>query len=221
MNSETLPSVGLSSQSSNLDSVNPAESQALDRSDLSHSPSDADSVTAVVAAVVGSGLAGAAIGHLLGGRAGAAVGAVVGGITGAAIAHDSDPQSSEATLTPPPAKGTAPTPETMQDTPPVAEAMLDSADAPQRIQLAETHYQLGVTLARQGHFDDAIEEFEDALHYAPESAETHYNLGVAYSKQGDLDQALNHMHQAEELCEAQEKEVAVKVIEQTIDRLDD
>ena len=83
--------------------------------------------------------------------------------------------------------------------------------------LAKTHYQLGVTLGRQGELDEAIEEFQEALDFVPDSAETHYNLGVAYSKQGDVEQALEHMQQAKDLCEAQGKVQGIQAVEQTIE----
>lgn len=85
---------------------------------------------------------------------------------------------------------------------------------------AETHYQIGVALGRQGKLDKAIEEFQEALDLAPDSAETHYNLGIALSKQGAVEQGLEHFEQAKELCLAHGKSKGAKLIKRTIHKID-
>jgi Tfp pilus assembly protein PilF len=56
---------------------------------------------------------------------------------------------------------------------------------------AEAHNALGVTLARQGKFVEAVGEYRQALALAPRySDEPHNNWGVVRAQQGDLDGAI-------------------------------
>jgi Flp pilus assembly protein TadD len=51
----------------------------------------------------------------------------------------------------------------------------------------------------QGHLNDAIPLFRDALRFDPRSADAHYNLGVALEKQGQLAVAADHFRRALQL----------------------
>lgn len=209
-------------------------------------PAHLDPLTTVASAVSG-GVAGATIGQFFGGRQGAAIGAVLGGVAGLAFysefshsdegdrhdsdlrsAEPSDPQAVEADRDRPDLIIPASTSASSTPTPDVTTEPITShpeAAAPpfhleQNYEIsAETHYQLGVALGRQGKISEAIEEFQEALELAPDSAETHYNLGVALSKQGDTTQGLNHMQQARDLCLAQSNASGVRVIEHAIETL--
>jgi tetratricopeptide (TPR) repeat protein len=55
---------------------------------------------------------------------------------------------------------------------------------------AATHYSLGMALAFQGHWDDAI------LQLCPTNAEAQYNLGYALRVKGQLEQAAQHLQEA-------------------------
>ena len=57
-----------------------------------------------------------------------------------------------------------------------------------RVVLAEGHFNRGVAYHDQGRLDEAIYEFQAALHLNPDLAEAHCNLGVAYGQQGCLDE---------------------------------
>jgi tetratricopeptide (TPR) repeat protein len=57
------------------------------------------------------------------------------------------------------------------------------------------HYNLGVILAGQGHFEEAITHYFEALRVRP-GAWTHTNLGVALAMQGKLEEAIHHYFEA-------------------------
>ena len=48
------------------------------------------------------------------------------------------------------------------------------------IHVAQEHYFIGLTHAEEGRFDQAIDEFTEAIHLNPKSAESYYNRGRAY-----------------------------------------
>lgn len=52
------------------------------------------------------------------------------------------------------------------------------------------HYNLGVVLARNGNFDDAIEHYRTALNIKPDYLEAYYNLGNALARKGDGEAAI-------------------------------
>lgn len=207
-----------------------------------------DPLTTTFASAVSGGVAGAAIGQMLGGRQGAAIGAVLGGVAGLAFhsefSHSDDSDRNDAELRSAEPSDLPPAIEADRDRSDLTLSSSDSAKSAQVNDLvaqpiipnleksiqsfhleqnyeisAETHYQLGVALGRQGKIPQAIEEFQEALELAPDSAETHYNLGVALSKQGDTTHGLEHMEQARELCLAQGNASGVRVIEHAIETL--
>jgi tetratricopeptide (TPR) repeat protein len=53
------------------------------------------------------------------------------------------------------------------------------------------HYGLGSALDRQGHVDEAISEYREALREKSDYAEAHNNLGIDLAKQGHLSEAMN------------------------------
>ncbi|HUU99060.1 MAG TPA: tetratricopeptide repeat protein, partial [Phycisphaerae bacterium] len=61
-------------------------------------------------------------------------------------------------------------------------------------QAPETHYNLGVVMAKQGNLAEAIRSFSEAIRIRPSYAEAHYNLGVALltGKTADIDRAMTH-----------------------------
>jgi len=79
-----------------------------------------------------------------------------------------------------------------------AKGKLDEAVAQYRQVLAYTndagtHYSLGLTLAIQGKWSEAVEHYTATLHLSPTNADAHYNLGYALRTQGQLDQAAMHL----------------------------
>lgn len=61
-------------------------------------------------------------------------------------------------------------------------------------QAPETHYNLGVVMAKQGNLTEAIRSFSEAIRIRPSYAEAHYNLGVALltGETADIDRAMTH-----------------------------
>ena len=57
---------------------------------------------------------------------------------------------------------------------------------------ARAHYNLGVAFSKQGHTDDAIACFRDALSIKPDYADAHDNLGVALAGRKQFDEAIAH-----------------------------
>jgi tetratricopeptide (TPR) repeat protein len=64
---------------------------------------------------------------------------------------------------------------------------------------ATTNYFAGNSLLHQGRVDEAVEHFEKALAFEPESAYAHFGLGVAYCRKGWLDDAFFHFQKALEI----------------------
>lgn len=56
--------------------------------------------------------------------------------------------------------------------------------------------QLGISLRRQGKWQQAIDEYNNALHLAPGDAVLHYNLGMAYAEGEDSENACKYMQKA-------------------------
>ncbi len=56
--------------------------------------------------------------------------------------------------------------------------------------LAQMHYNRGVTYDTKGMRDEAIAEYKKAISINPNLAEAHYNLGIIYDAQGKLDDAI-------------------------------
>jgi tetratricopeptide (TPR) repeat protein len=64
---------------------------------------------------------------------------------------------------------------------------------------ARQHYNLGVVLARNGNFDDAIEQYHTALNFKPDYLEAYYNLGNALAQKGDGKSAIYNYRKALQL----------------------
>lgn len=64
---------------------------------------------------------------------------------------------------------------------------------------AEPHHILGLLKAQHGHFEQAIQAFQQAIALDPTQAVYHSNLSNAYKKVGNLEQAFLHIHQAIQL----------------------
>jgi tetratricopeptide (TPR) repeat protein len=58
------------------------------------------------------------------------------------------------------------------------------------------HYNLGVTLAKEGKLNEAISHYSEALRIKKNYAIAHNNLGVALTKQGKLNEAISHYSEA-------------------------
>ena len=64
----------------------------------------------------------------------------------------------------------------------------------------QTQYNLGVALADEGRFDEAVRSFHRALQIDPTVAKVHNNLGFALRSQGRLDEAFHHYQEAVRLA---------------------
>ncbi|MGW8223500.1 MAG: tetratricopeptide repeat protein, partial [Syntrophobacteria bacterium] len=60
----------------------------------------------------------------------------------------------------------------------------------------EAHNNLGVVLADQGKFDEAIDHYSEALRIRPDYAKAHQDLAVVLKKQGRIEEAINHYYEA-------------------------
>lgn len=56
-----------------------------------------------------------------------------------------------------------------------------------------TFNQLGISLRKQGRWEDAIVEYKRALNIAPRSESLHYNIGMAYAEGRDYETAIKYM----------------------------
>lgn len=61
---------------------------------------------------------------------------------------------------------------------------------------SEAHNVLGISLARRGQLDAAIDEFRRALEIAPDAADAHWHLGVALASQNAHAEATTHLLRA-------------------------
>lgn len=82
-----------------------------------------------------------------------------------------------------------------------AKGRLDDAIAQYRQALqqtndAGTHYSLGLTLAVQGKWTEAIQHYEATLNLSPDNAEAHYNLGYAFRMTQQLEAAKKEFRSA-------------------------
>jgi len=64
---------------------------------------------------------------------------------------------------------------------------------------AETHYNLGLALARLGKEREAIPHWEQAVRLKPDFAEAHSNLGLALAHVGRVREAIDHQETAAQL----------------------
>jgi Flp pilus assembly protein TadD len=62
--------------------------------------------------------------------------------------------------------------------------------------LADARNNIGVALAAQGKYDEAVRHYREALHIRPDDAGIHNNIGVALAAQGKVDAAIGHYAQA-------------------------
>lgn len=58
------------------------------------------------------------------------------------------------------------------------------------------HLNLGVLLAHQGNFKEAMRHYSEALRIKPNNAKAHINLGVALERQSKLEEAISHYSKA-------------------------
>ena len=58
------------------------------------------------------------------------------------------------------------------------------------------HNDLGNALLKDGQIDEAIRQYQEALHLKADYAEAHYNLGVALDQKGQMDEAIRHYQEA-------------------------
>ncbi|MBE9181416.1 tetratricopeptide repeat protein [Oculatella sp. LEGE 06141] len=197
---------------------------------------ESGSIAQTISAAVSGGVAGAAFGRLVGGRFGATVGAVVGGVAGAAFGSDAGKATAQhATEAVQDAVQSASrhshdssliqnATEGVHNAVQSTRSTLNQASSPSQpasFELpAETHFELGVQLGKQGQLDEAIAEFEQALAIAPDSAETHYNLGIALSKQNNINLALTHLQRAKELCLEQGNLEGAEAVERAIETVE-
>jgi serine/threonine-protein kinase len=81
--------------------------------------------------------------------------------------------------------------------PNVAEAVrFATAALALRSQSAGAHLKLGVALAEQYSWEEAIDSYERALQLSPRYTSAHNNIGVAYYRQGQYDQAISAYRKA-------------------------
>lgn len=70
--------------------------------------------------------------------------------------------------------------------------LLAQAMTPEAIE----HTQAGMEAQKQGHFDQAIEEFKKVIAASPEMPSAYANLGIAYFKMGNYEQAIPALEQS-------------------------
>ena len=75
-------------------------------------------------------------------------------------------------------------------------------------QSSEGHYQLGQLALREGHLNQAKEEFLISLHSEPDRSRTHFGLSLAYRRLGQTDDAARQFAIYEKLKHAEESEAA-------------
>jgi len=61
---------------------------------------------------------------------------------------------------------------------------------------AMAHNNLGVSLSRQGRFEEAIHHYSEALRIKPDYVKAHNNLGLRLAAQGRLEEAIHHYSEA-------------------------
>ena len=60
----------------------------------------------------------------------------------------------------------------------------------------EVHYDIGLTMDRQGRLKEAIEHYQSAVQLLPDYFDAHVNLGAALFNTGQLDQSIEHFRKA-------------------------
>ena len=68
--------------------------------------------------------------------------------------------------------------------------------SPSPIELAASHFNLGVSYQEEGKLRKAIEEYEKVISIEPFNLEAYNNLGMAYKDLGELDKAIDYYRQA-------------------------
>jgi Tfp pilus assembly protein PilF len=61
------------------------------------------------------------------------------------------------------------------------------------------HNNLGIALAMKGQIDEAIRQYQAAVHVNPANAEAHYNLGLAFDLKGQSEEAIREFQAAARL----------------------
>ena len=57
-------------------------------------------------------------------------------------------------------------------------------------------YQRGTDLLEQRHYQEAVDQFREALLLAPDAVQAHNNLGIALASQGKVEEAIDHFRRA-------------------------
>jgi tetratricopeptide (TPR) repeat protein len=57
-------------------------------------------------------------------------------------------------------------------------------------------YQRGTDLLHQGQYEEAVDQFREALRLVPDAVQAHNNLGVALASEGKVDEASDHFRRA-------------------------
>jgi predicted O-linked N-acetylglucosamine transferase (SPINDLY family) len=71
-----------------------------------------------------------------------------------------------------------------------------SPGPPNRLDDAETYFEQGLTLTKQGKYEEAAASYQQVLRLRPESAGVHNNLGNLFVRQGKLLEAVDSFRQA-------------------------
>ena len=61
---------------------------------------------------------------------------------------------------------------------------------------AEWHFNQGNKLAEQGRYEQAIEDYDQAIRLNPEDADAYYNRGIVYYELGQLERAIEDYDEA-------------------------
>ncbi|HET6338002.1 MAG TPA: tetratricopeptide repeat protein, partial [Polyangiales bacterium] len=62
--------------------------------------------------------------------------------------------------------------------------------------MPETHYNLGLTLARLGRYDEAASHYREALALTPANALAHYSFGALLVGRGEQNEGVAHLRRA-------------------------
>ncbi|MCA9631647.1 MAG: tetratricopeptide repeat protein [Myxococcales bacterium] len=94
------------------------------------------------------------------------------------------------------------------------EASQDSPGDKAPAEVAQEHFQAALTAYREGKYERAVEELEEALRLDPSGKDLVYNLGLVHEKLGNLDKALFYFRRYLEMesdpAERQRAEVIVQ-----------
>ncbi len=75
----------------------------------------------------------------------------------------------------------------------------DHSDPENNRRMGIFHFNEGNKSLKQGNFDEAVKNYEMALHHNPQSQESFINLSTAYLKAKDYDKALNTLQSLEKI----------------------